>query len=83
MTDRRKLTNAIKTAARKAVEYNEAQAALHEAFAAVYGFDLNLEELGEDEKWVDAIVYGHGEIPSLEELDNAVSNIRAKDEDDS
>lgn len=81
MTDRRKLSNAIKTAARKAVEYNDAQTALHEAFEAVYGFDLDLEELGEGEKWVDAIVYGHGEIPSLADLDNAVANLRENDED--
>ena len=73
MTPRRRLSTAIRKAQAAAGEYTKTQAELHEAFEGVYGFDLAIEELGGD-CWVDSIVYGSSERPSLADFDKAVRN---------
>ncbi|MEO9537248.1 MAG: hypothetical protein ABJL49_05595 [Parasphingorhabdus sp.] len=78
MSDRRRLSNAIRRAAQSAGEYREAQKEMHEAFEAVYGFDLCIEELNDD--WTDPLVYGDGPYPSLAQFDQAVNKMRTPHE---
>ena len=80
MTPRRRLSIAMRKAAEAAEADRAAQAELHNAFEAVYGFDLDIEELGvfnecgDGDVWVDGLVYGQGMRPSLGDLDKAVQN---------
>jgi len=86
MTPRRQLSIAIRKAADTAEAYRAAQAELHDAFQDVYGFNLDIEELsdyadGGCPEWVDPLVYGQGQRPSLEDFDKAVKNKQQSEED--
>jgi len=71
MTPRKRLSVALRKATAAARADMAAQDELHTAFEAVYGFDLDIEQLGNDE-WVDALVYGTSGTPSLSAVDKAV-----------
>lgn len=77
MSERRRLSNAIKCAVRSAALNERAQDELHNAFEAVYGFSLDIEELGGDDL-VETLVYGHGPHPSLSDFDAYVNDMENK-----
>ncbi|WP_434286258.1 hypothetical protein [Celeribacter sp. SCSIO 80788] len=80
MGKRRRLSNAIKRAAAVAGKHQAAQDELHSAFFEVYGFDLEIEELG-GESWTDALVYGHSSYPSISDFDAAVKMLKDQTND--
>lgn len=77
MTPRKRLSVALRRAPQAAADNQAAQNELHAAFFEAYGFDLDLEELGHGEAFVDGLVYGHGPTPSLSDFDKAVEELKA------